>query len=284
MFVLLLEGVTQILWLDLALGSIFLIEYLVRIWVAKSRLEYIFSRYGIVDLLSCIPVFFEISTSNNLQVLRAVQVFRVLRILRFARFLDDGEFFFGTISKFHLQELRVVFTVLASIFCASGFFAAVEGPTSKYETVESFGEALYFIIITFSTVGYGDITPQSDLGRYSICVFIIINMIFVPLQVSELLQISSENKASSQGLVRNAECKQCGLLRHDRDATHCKQCGNVIFQHTIGVTKAGHTTLASAAKNSMKSRRGLPSGCSPARTSAGGRSSTPGAGLEEKGL
>ncbi|GAB5360864.1 hypothetical protein AAMO2058_000664000 [Amorphochlora amoebiformis] len=233
MFVLLVEGVNQILWLDLTIGCIFLIEYIVRIWVAERRFGYILSWYGFIDLASCIPIFLEISTSTNVGVLKAVQVFRVLRVLRFARFLDDEVFFFGDISKFQLQQVRVIFTVLALIYAAAGFFATLEGPRTNIQTVTSFGESLYFIVITFSTVGYGDITPETDLGRYVISIFILITMVFVPIQVAELIQLTNAHQQVLKGvngsLIR-ADCESCGYHQHDRDATHCKMCGSVIFQ------------------------------------------------------
>eukprot|EP00466_Bigelowiella_natans_P018124 jgi/Bigna1/138561/aug1.45_g13269 len=238
---------------DFVVGSIFLIEYLLRVWVAESRLRYVASWYGIIDLVSCIPVFF-IYSGKEFDELRGLQIFRVLRVLRFQRFLETEDFFFGKISRLQLQKARLFSTVLTLIFCFAGSFTAIEGPQSSVETVSGFGESIYFTIITFSTVGYGDITPETAMGRALVSIFIIFTMVFVPAQVHEMVRLNAELARQKAGVLR-VECRYCGLLNHDEDATHCKveqlpnseengvasrtrsayeQCGNIVFQRTAG--------------------------------------------------
>lgn len=192
MFVMLVEGYSQIQWLDITIGVVFTIEYGVRVWVEEPWSTYVFSFYGFVDLMTAIPWVIELSAGGAVQHVRVIQVFRVVRVLRFARFLDTEEFFFGTLSALHLQAMRIVFTVLSLIFCASGMFVVIEGKHTSAQTVESFGECVYYIIITFSTVGYGDITPKTDMGRFVMSLFILGTMIFVPMQVRELIRLNPD--------------------------------------------------------------------------------------------
>eukprot|EP00471_Norrisiella_sphaerica_P002927 CAMPEP_0184480980 /NCGR_PEP_ID=MMETSP0113_2-20130426/2520_1 /TAXON_ID=91329 /ORGANISM="Norrisiella sphaerica, Strain BC52" /LENGTH=496 /DNA_ID=CAMNT_0026859831 /DNA_START=250 /DNA_END=1740 /DNA_ORIENTATION=+ len=226
LFVVEIEGGKSIYALDTTIGLIFIMEYILRLWVACNRWKYILSWYGIIDLTSCIPTIIDLFVQQSYNGISALQVFRVLRVLRFARFLETEHFFFGKITKNKLQTLRILFTVMAILFCAAGSFTAVEGPHTNVQTVTGFGEAVYFTIITFSTVGYGDITPETTSGRALVSIFILCTMIFVPSQVHELVRLNAEMERQKD--INAVTCRRCGLIGHDHDASHCKRCGHVI--------------------------------------------------------
>ncbi len=203
-------------WLDRVENSIivvFIIEYLLRIWSAPHRMREILKIYSIVDLLAIIPIFFAI---DSYQVLR---IFRALRVLRLIRFLKGTHFFYRKFTQTHIIIIRITFIIVAIIFVSSGliFYAESRNPGSDIKT---FTDAVYFSIITLTTVGYGDFTPKTGYGRFITILIVLSGIIFIPYQVKELIKqfLVSDEK-------RMRECKGCGHEYHDGDALFCKKCG-----------------------------------------------------------
>ncbi|MEA2064598.1 MAG: ion transporter [Gemmatimonadota bacterium] len=204
--------------LEIAVVSVFIVEYILRFWVSKRKARFVFSFYSAVDILSILPVFFQAHPSGFLRA------FRVIRILRFIRFFEHEEFFFGRLSALQLQVGRIIFTIVTIMFIYAGFILYAEGnwPGSNIIT---FADALYFAIVTFSTVGFGDITPVTFLGKLFTVLMILSSIILIPWQAGKLLRLL----VSAEGNKKSVTCASCGLDRHDPDATYCKACGTVLF-------------------------------------------------------
>jgi voltage-gated potassium channel len=211
--------------LEIIIATFFSIEYLLRIFIADKKMHYIFSFYGMIDLISIIPSFIP---GDELKFLR---VLKVLRILRFLRFLETDTFFFGRISKFQLQVLRTIFTVFTILFVSAGLIYSAE-TISKIpnHTIHTFGEAFYFTVTTLSTVGFGDFVPISRLGMAFTAIMIMGGAILIPWQVGKLIRML----VAGEGGKKSVTCPQCGLVGHDPDASHCKACGHVIYQEYQG--------------------------------------------------
>ncbi len=210
---------------DIAIATIFSIEYLLRLWIAPKKLRYIFSFYGLVDLLSILP------TVLMLRGMTFLRVLKVLRILKFTRYLETEEFFFGRLSRFQLQVVRTIFTVFTILFVSAGliFQAESSAPPDAGAVIKTFGDAFYFSVITLSTVGYGHFICVTDLGRAFTVVMIMGGAILIPWQVGKLVRMLIHGDKKS-----NVVCPQCGLVGHDYDASHCKACGHVIYQEYDG--------------------------------------------------
>ncbi len=201
--------------LDWFLALVFSVEYVLRLWSARRAISYVFSLYGLVDLLSILPTFLPVQGMSFLRALR------VLRILKFTRYLENEEFFFGTISPLTLQITRTLFTVITIIFVAAGFIYYVEGnaPGTKIQTYD---DALYFSVITVSTVGFGDVTPVTKLGRWITLLIVFSGLFFIPWQAGKLVRLLVQmEKNRSNRLV----CPNCGLDDHEADALYCRVCG-----------------------------------------------------------
>lgn len=206
-----------------AIFAWFSLEYALRLYAHSHRLRFVFSFYGIIDLLSILPTLF---ADGSMIYLRA---FRTFRILRFLRFLEDEEFFFGTMTKTGLQIVRVVYTLVTLIFISSSAVYECES-LAHGGSIQTYFDAVYFTVITLTTVGYGDITPVTDSGKVVTVLMIISGVIFIPWQAGKLIKIIlvlSEEK-------RDVHCTRCGLTRHDLDAVHCKMCGLEIYQEYDG--------------------------------------------------
>ncbi len=208
---------------EFAIVAIFVIEYIIRIWIAKSKLKYIFSFYAIIDILSIIPSVIMLSD------LRFLRVLKVLRILRFIRFLETNNFLFGKTTPIQLQAVKTMFTVFTIIFVSTGFIHYAES-TCLSANIKTFGDSFYFTVITLSTVGFGDFTPVSQMAKTVTTIMILGGAVLIPWQAGKLVHILIK----SDSMKRNVVCKKCGLTKHDSDASHCKACGSIVYQEYEG--------------------------------------------------
>lgn len=203
-------GLKIIDWL--VLGG-FTLEYLVRLWVSIPFWRYPISLYGLIDLVSILPFIF------GFLDIRFLKLLRWLRILRLVRFLDDQPWL-GRITRTDtLIFIRILSTLAIIIFIYSGLIFQVENPRNP-EVFSNFLDAVYFAIVTVTTVGYGDVTPISEGGRLLTVMMILTGVALVPTQLSNL--ILQANRVSNT--VYNP-CPRCQLTLHDPDAQYCKRCG-----------------------------------------------------------
>lgn len=191
--------------------AIFVVEYVLRIWCAERRLQFIFSLYSIIDLLSIAPFLI----GANAGYLRIFRWFRILRLIRFIQ----GKTIFGYVSSEDGAIFtRIIFTVLSIIFVFSGLIYQTEHTLNlKFGT---FLDAVYFSVSTISTAGLGDITPISQIGRFLTILMVLTGIVLIPWQLGDLIK----------RLVKTADqletvCSNCGLAFHDSDALFCKNCG-----------------------------------------------------------
>lgn len=194
-----------------------------RLYGAADRLAEFANPYTVADLLSILPTFLVLFlpgvTIVNVGFLRAV---RVVRALRFYRFTQDAEFFFGTISDNALRALKLLLTVLVLLFVSAGLFYSAERAVNP--DVTTFGDAFYYVVVALSTVGFGDIVPVTAAGRWVTVAAILVGIIVIPWQASKIVREWSRRDKV------DVTCPNCGLSSHDRDASHCKACGHVIYQ------------------------------------------------------
>ena len=217
-----LKAANILFWSELTIVAFFIVEYIVRIWVSKKRFDYIFSFYGLIDLLSILPII-----AQGGEFLRVLRLFRVFRFLRF---LKTEKFFFGTVSIINLQTIRIFFTIFTILFLSAGIIHYTES-SSPDAYIHTFGDAFYFSVITLTTVGYGDITPVTSAGRWVTVLMILTGVVCISWQTGLLIKHFLRSEQNKKKIT----CKQCGLMYHERDATYCKACGNLIYQEYEGV-------------------------------------------------
>ena len=206
---------------EFVLVSIFIIEYAVRMWVADKKLKHFFNIYSIIDLLAILPILVHFANFNFLRMFRILRLFRMLRVLRFQRIFRAKDTMFGKLSDTQLIVIRIVLTIFTIIFVFSGLIWTIECKINPgYGTLWS---AMYFVVVTLATVGYGDITPISSLGKVITVIMILSGIALIPWQLGKLIKvvIMSANKIKNR-------CVKCGLEIHDKDAIHCKSCGMIL--------------------------------------------------------
>ncbi len=203
----------QLNLLDKGILLVFAIEYLLRFWCAENKFRYFFSLYSIIDLFAVFP--FLIGVFN----ISFIRVFRWFRILRLVRFIE-GKTIVGYITREDsVIFARILLTLFIIIFVYAGLIYQVEH--SKNPGIfGTFLDAVYFSVATMTTVGFGDVTPMTQMGRLLTILMILTGVVVIPWQLGDLVKrlVKTENQVS-------IPCPTCQLVLHDIDAQFCKNCG-----------------------------------------------------------
>jgi len=203
----------------------FSVEYLLRVYSARNPLKYITSFFGIIDLLSILPTYLGIfmTGSHYLQTIRTFRLLRVFRILGLSTYVGQAS---ALLEGFRLnrQKITVFFGVVLSINILIGtLMFLVEGPEHGFTSIP---RSIYWAIVTMTTVGYGDIAPQTTLGQ-SIAAFamIIAYAIIATGIVSLNLQAPTEQIEAKpkEGLK---ECNSCKKTTIEPNQKFCSNCGD----------------------------------------------------------
>ena len=199
--------------IDSVILLIFALEYGLRFWCAEKKIKYVFSLYSVIDLIAILPVFI------GLIDISFIRIFRWFRILRLVRFLDSKNLPGHISTEDSLIVTRILFTLFAIIFVYSGLIYQVEHPVNP-DVFKTFLDAVYFSVVTMTTVGFGDVTPTSQTGRLLTVMMIFTGIAFIPWQVGDLIKrvVKTANEVE-------IPCQNCGLYLHDPDANFCKICG-----------------------------------------------------------
>ncbi len=199
--------------IDTLISIIFAAEYLIRLWSAENRIQYIFSFYSIIDLIAILPFF---TGAIDIRFIRLLRWFRILRLIRY---LDRKFLFKNVTTEDGAIFTRILFTLFAIIFVYSGLIYQVEHPVNP-QVFSTFVDAMYFCIVTMTTVGFGDVTPISQIGRLLTVLMILTGIALIPWQVGDLIKqiVKTTNEVETI-------CCGCGLDLHDKNAKFCKICG-----------------------------------------------------------
>lgn len=195
---------------------IFAIEYLLRFWCADQKLRHLVRLYSVIDLLAVLPFFISALDTSFLRILRW---FRILRLLRFI----EGKTIVGYVSREDSAIVaRILLTLFIIIFVFSGLIYQVEHPKNA-TAFATFLDAVYFSVATMTTVGFGDVTPISETGRFLTILMILTGIALIPWQLGDLIKrlVKTANQVE-------IACTQCGLAFHDADARFCKACGTAL--------------------------------------------------------
>ena len=216
--------------LEWAFTLLFTVEYAVRLMVVRRPLRYALSLWGIIDLLSILPTYLSVLLpgSQSLLVVRVLRMLRLFRILKLTQYVEEG----GVLAGALWRSRRKIFVFLSALITVVVVFAAlmyvVEGPSHGFTSIPA---SMYWAVVTMATVGYGDIAPQTGLGRFIASVLILIgySVIAVPTGIYTAELASSLREAANEpGHLDRRGCPQCGLEGHDPDAKFCRCCGHAL--------------------------------------------------------
>jgi len=226
-----LESVSSIntrfgVWLKLIewiITILFTIEYVVRIWASPKPFRYISSFYGVIDFLAIIPTFLGIifTGAMGFAVIRGLRLLRIFRILKITRYSNEGKMIVEALRASRIKILVFLFAVITIVLIIGTMMYLVEGEYSGFTSIPA---SIYWTIVTLTTVGYGDMTPVSNFGKFIASFVMIIGygIIAVPTGIVTFEIASSVAKSKD---MNKKTCPSCLNLNNESDARFCKMCG-----------------------------------------------------------
>ncbi len=206
---------------------LFTIEYILRIVCIKSPKRYIFSFFGIIDFLSTIPKYlsFFIVGSQYITAFRALRLLRVFRILKLVRFIGESNNLLRALKASRTKIFIFVFFILVVSVLLGTIMYLVEGPEHGFNSIP---HSVYWTIVTLTTVGYGDISPETGLGQIIATIIMIVGygIIAVPTGIVSAEYVTETRKNKKKKKAKEEKnCAECGTVILRPDAMYCRVCG-----------------------------------------------------------
>lgn len=205
---------------------LFTIEYILRLICVRRPHRYAFSFFGLVDLLSILPTYLGLFLpgAHELMVIRTFRLLRIFRVFKLMRFLGEAAALRQAIYASRHKIAVFLTTVVIIITVMGALMHVVEGYYHGNEQFSSLPQSMYWAVVTMTTVGYGDITPATVVGKFLSAVMMIIgySLIIVPTGIISAEMAFPEKKRS---VATTQHCPHCSRHGHDNDALHCKFCG-----------------------------------------------------------
>ncbi len=205
----------------------FTVEYALRLWCIQNTWAYARSFYGIIDLLGIIPTYLSLwlAGSQYLLVIRVLRVLRVFRVLRMVRYVGEAELITQALVASRRKITVFVCSVLALVVIFGSFMYLIEGGSNG--NFASIPDSIYWAVTTMTTVGYGDITPQTPLGRTLATVIMIMGygIIAVPTGI-----VTLELNEANRRRANTKTCPACSVEGHINEASYCWRCGEHLYQ------------------------------------------------------
>ncbi|MEO6315138.1 MAG: ion transporter [Chitinophagaceae bacterium] len=207
--------------MEWAFTALFTIEYILRLICIKKPWRYIFSFLGIIDLLAIVPSYlsFFFAGAQSLLVLRALRLLRIFRIFKLSHYLSEMQFL-GVALRGSLRKISIFMLVVLNLVIIMGsIMYLVEKNQNGFDSIP---DSIYWAIVTITTVGYGDISPTSPMGKFIASVIMLMGYAIIAVPTGILTTEMASVMRKKQ--VRSEACPACGREGHDVDAKYCKYC------------------------------------------------------------
>jgi len=208
--------------IEWAFTALFTCEYLLRLYCVRRPVAYAFSFFGIVDLISILPAYLALflAGTQGLSTIRVLRLVRVFRVLKLVHFLGEASVLRAALRASLPKIVVFLLTVVCLVICIGSVMHVVEGPEHGFTSIP---RGVYWAIVTLTTVGYGDIAPQTVFGQ-TLASFVMLlgyGILAVPTGIvtAELTRRPAKTPVSTQS------CAGCGLEDHADDARYCRRCG-----------------------------------------------------------
>jgi len=209
------------LWAEWLFTGLFTIEYVIRIYCSPNRRKYLFSFYGIVDLISIVPSYLGLIYvgAQYLLIVRLVRVLRIFRVLKLVRYLSEADVLVRSLNQAK-RKIFIFFTVVLILSTLFGcLMYVVEGPGNGFSSIP---KSIYWTIVTITTVGYGDITPHTVLGQLIATMAMLTGYSIIAIPTGIITAELANEMRRDKSVY---PCPNCVKAGHDMDADHCKWCG-----------------------------------------------------------
>lgn len=212
-------------YLEWIFTIVFTIEYLLRIWVSKKPIRYIFSWWGIIDLLSIIPSYlgFFVGGYDSIRVIRALRLLRIFRILKLNRFTSESQAIAHSLRASYYRIMVFMLFVLMMMILAGTIMYVIEGGENGFDSIPA---SIYWAIVTTTTVGYGDMTPSTDLGKILASMMMMVGYVIIAVPTGLISVEMARYKADEDD---DNKCPNC---QHSNPfgSIYCNQCGEEIIE------------------------------------------------------
>lgn len=200
---------------------LFTIEYVLRLYCSPKPLRYARSFFGAVDLLAVLPFYIGlfIPSTRFLDVIKVLRMMRIFRVLKMAQYVGEADLLKNALIASRRKIGIFMVVVMTIVVIIGSLMYIIEGEEHGFTSIP---QAVYWAIVTLTTVGYGDMSPQTPVGQ-ALAAFIMIigySIIAVPTGI-----ITAEIGMSTAQERNKRLCDTCGHHQHDADAKHCKHCG-----------------------------------------------------------
>jgi voltage-gated potassium channel len=211
----------ELFFVELAFTAIFTVEYALRLLAVRRPLAYARSFYGVIDLLAIVPTWLMLvfPGAHYFLTIRVLRLLRVFRILKLTEYLTEAGVITSALRASRRKIFVFLFAVLALVVVIGALMYMIEGPEHGFHSIPT---SMYWTIVTLTTVGYGDLSPKTPLGKLLASVVMILGYAIIAVPTG--IVTSELTAARGRGHSRQA-CPSCGREGHDDDATHCKYCG-----------------------------------------------------------
>ena len=200
---------------------LFTLEYVARMWCARRPLRYVFSLFGVIDLLAIVPTYLMAIApgAHRLAVVRVLRLLRAFRIFKLAHMLSESTALRRAVWASRAKITVFLAFVLTVVVVVGATMHVIEGPKNGFTSIP---QSMYWAIVTMTTVGYGDIAPQTPLGKTFAAIIMVLGyaLIVVPTSI-----VSAELVYTSRQSISTEVCPECHAEGHDHDAKFCKFCG-----------------------------------------------------------
>lgn len=206
------------------LTILFTIEYILRIYTVKKPFRYIFSFFGIIDFLSVLPTYLSLifAGSHYLMVIRILRLLRIFRILKLARYVGAAQTLKSALSKSSAKIIVFLEVVLVLVIIIGALMYLIEGPENGFTSIP---KAIYWAIVTITTVGYGDIAPNTVLGQSLASLLMIVGYSIIAVPTGIITAGAIQNTKNNKTIHNTQVCQNCHFDQNDDDAKYCKMCG-----------------------------------------------------------
>lgn len=201
---------------------LFTIEYIARLYCSPYPLRYAKSFFGIIDFISIVPTYIALylTSAQYFLVIRLLRTLRLFRILKLLRYSSEANMLLRSMMQSHRKIFIFLFVVVIFVTIFGALMYIVEGAEHGFTSIP---QSIYWAIVTITTVGYGDISPHTPLGKALAAMIMIFGYSIIAVPTG----IVTAELANELRLERsNKKCGNCGRAGHDADAVHCKHCGS----------------------------------------------------------
>lgn len=201
----------------------FTIEFILRVYCSPRPIKYVRSFYGMIDLMSILPTYLSLILPGTQvgAVIRILRLLRVFRIFKLNSFMYQGAMISSALLKSRRKIAVFLYFVFLLVIVIGSFMYLIEHHGPSANEFDSIPRSIYWAIVTITTVGYGDISPATNLGQFVAAIVMVIGyaVIAVPTGIvsAELIAVDGKDKSKI--------CSKCNRVGHDSDANHCKHCG-----------------------------------------------------------